>query len=274
MNNTLLKGLALLELLSHSDHPMTLTQIAAALGIVKSNTHRLVQALRETGYITRDDATGAYSVSIKLWELGSAGLCKLGLRRHAELQMEKLLLRTGETVYLSVLDGFDVVYLHKIEGINELTYPARMHTHIGGRVPAYCVATGKVQLAQFSDRVLLDLSQKFVPQSTYTVHESAAFLRQIRQIRKRGYAVSRGERRDDIWGIAAPIFDARGLVIAAIGVSAPASRLHARKIRAIAGLVMDAASEISHALGRDPRLSTLTQLGAAAGIHVAALAAA
>ena len=44
MNNTLLKGLALLELLSHSDRPLTLTQIAAELGIVKSNVHRLMQA--------------------------------------------------------------------------------------------------------------------------------------------------------------------------------------------------------------------------------------
>ena len=56
MNNTLLKGLAILELLSHSDCPLTLTQIAAELGLAKSNAHRLLKALVETRFVLREKA--------------------------------------------------------------------------------------------------------------------------------------------------------------------------------------------------------------------------
>ena len=81
MNNTLLKGLAILELLSHSDCPLTLTQIAAELGLAKSNAHRLLKALMETRFVLRDERDATYTPSIRLWELGSGALGKLDLRR-------------------------------------------------------------------------------------------------------------------------------------------------------------------------------------------------
>lgn len=114
MNNTLLKGLAVLELLSRSPRALTLTQIGKELGMGKSNVHRLMQALVETRFVLRDEETGTYTLSIKLWELGSAVLGKLDLRRHAERHMESLMELTGESVHLSVLDGLEAAYVHKV----------------------------------------------------------------------------------------------------------------------------------------------------------------
>ena len=150
MNNTLLKGLAVVELLSRSARPLGLTQIGKELGMGKSNVHRLMQALVETRFVLRDDEHGTYTPSIKLWELGSAVLGKLDLRRHAERQMDALMELTGESVHLSVLDGIEVVYVHKVDSPT----PVRAYTQIGGRVPAYCVATGKAQLAFGRQRML------------------------------------------------------------------------------------------------------------------------
>ena len=257
MNNTLLKGLSVLELLSHSDRPLTLTQIAVALGIVKSNVHRLMQALSEQGYVLRHDDSGAYTASIKLWELGSAVLSKLDLRRHAEQQMDVLLQQTGESVHLSVLDRGEAVYVHKLDSPN----PVRAYTQIGGRVPAYCVATGKAQLAYRDEATLVAQSRQLVAHTPQTIAEPAQFLREMRRIREQGYAVNRGEWREAVWGVAAPIMDARGSVIAAVGISGPAERLRKRDLKECAQLLVAAAMDIARGLGSNPEFGTLLRLG-------------
>ncbi len=245
MNNTLLKGLGVLELLSHSDRPLTLTQIAGELRIVKSNLHRLMQALSETRYVIRDDETGGYMASIKLWELGSAVLAKLDLRHHAERPMEKLPERTDESVHLSVLDRDEVVYVHKLESPN----PARAYTQIGGRAPACCVATGKALLAHCSEAALNDIARKLRAYTPHTITGSRAFLGEMKRIRAKGYAINRGEWRPSVWGIASPIMDARGSVIAAVGISGPAERFRKRRLGDSAKRVVEAAVAISASFG-------------------------
>jgi len=245
MNNTLLKGLAVLELLSRSDRPLNLTQIGKELSIGKSNVHRLMQALVETHFVLRDDESNAYVPSIKLWELGSAVLAKLDLRRHAERQMEALMAHTGESVHLSVLDGAEVVYVHKVDSAN----PVRAYTQIGGRAPAYCVATGKVQLAYRTPSLLQEVATTLRQHTDRTITDPNTFLREMKKVRGQGYAINRAEWRDDVWGIAAPVMDARGSVIAAVGISGPAVRFRKTVIGPWAEAVMATAADVSQALG-------------------------
>ena len=245
MNNTLLKGLAVLELLSRSARPLGLTQIGKELGMGKSNVHRLMQALVETRFVLRDEESGVYTPSIKLWELGSAVLGKLDLRRHAERQMESLMELTGESVHLSVLDGIEVVYVHKVDSESAV----RAYTQIGGRVPAYCVATGKAQLAFAGELALESACDALEPHTENTITDRAAFLDDMRKVRERGYAINRAEWRAGVWGIAAPIMDTRGFVIAAVGISGPASGFRKSVLSAWSDLVMSTAADISDALG-------------------------
>lgn len=248
MNNTLLKGLAVLELLSRADQPMGITDIGRELGMVKSNVHRLIQALLETHLVVRDSSTGRYSPSIKMWELGSAVLGKLDLRLHADSQMVALMELTGETTHLSVLDGNEVVYVHKVDSAN----PIRAYTQIGGRAPAHCVATGKTLLA-FSPPTVVDrVAEKLSPYTPRTITSPVAFFRELQKVRVDGYAVNRGEWRDDVWGIAAPITDTRGSVIAAIGISGPAVRFRSSVIAGWAAATSEAAAEIQLAVCGQP----------------------
>jgi IclR family transcriptional regulator, KDG regulon repressor len=257
MNNTLLKGLAVLELLSRSDRPLNLTQIGRELGMVKSNVHRLMLALVETHFVLRDEDTGHYTASIKLWELGSAVLGKLDLRRHAERQMEALMSATSESVHLSVLDGLEVVYVHKVDSPN----PVRAYTQIGGRAPAYCVATGKAQLAFSGSGLLQEIAGRLRRHTEHTVTDPEAFLRELRKVREQGWAVNRAEWRDNVWGVAAPIKDARGSVIAALGVSGPAERFRKTKLQSLGEAVVAAANDVAYALGgRLPAVSALSRV--------------
>jgi len=241
MNKTLLKGLQVIELLAHSERPLSLTEIAEALDLVKSNVHRLLQGLTQTRYIVRDESTLKYSASIRLWELGSAVLLKLDLRRHAEIIMESLAMSTDETVHLSILDEDEVVYLHKVESMN----PVRAYTQIGGRAPACCVATGKALLAFRSNEYLHRIASKLVPQTKTTIIDADEFFSEIARIRKIGYATNMGEWREGVYGVAAPIFDGSGNAIAAIGLSGPKPRFTSVKVREFAELLVTAATDIT-----------------------------
>lgn len=256
MNNTLLKGLAVLELLSRSSRALSLAQIGKELGMGKSNVHRLMQALVETRFVLRDEDGGTYTPSIKLWELGSVILGKLDLRRHAEKHMEALMDLTGESVHLSVLDGLEVVYVHKIDSDR----PVRAYTQIGGRVPAYCVATGKAQLAFSGEHILESACTALKSHTASTISDRETFLKEMQRIRQRGHATNRAEWREDVWGIAAPVMDTRGFVIAGIGISGPASRFRKSALSDWTDAVIATAFGISGALGGDSAPATISRV--------------
>lgn len=245
MNNTLIKGLAIVELLAHGQKPMNLTEIANALHLAKSNVHRLLQALCSANYIYRDETSGRYTASIKLWELGSAVLSKLDLRVHAEQVMERLLAETRETVHLSVLDGEEVVYVHKLDSPN----PVRAYTQIGGRTMAHCVATGKAMLAFKSSFALERKSTQLQMRTTSTIIEPKKFLQEMARIRMQGYAINRGEWNENVYGIASPIRDVTGQVVAALGLSGPKERFKTTKLKEYAPMIVDAAAQVSERLG-------------------------
>ena len=112
MNNTLVKGLQLLEVLARSREPQGVSDLATQLSLGKSNVHRLLQALVELGYVLKDETTAQYQVSLRLWELGAAVEVGFRIKAAASEAMARLLARTRETVHLSVLDGEEVVYVH------------------------------------------------------------------------------------------------------------------------------------------------------------------
>ena len=249
MNNTLIKGLGLLEVLAHSDRPLGVTELAGRIGLGKSNVHRLLQALVELGYVRRDGEGGAYAASIRLWELGSAVLANLDLKRAAQDWMDWLLDRTRETVHLSVLDGDEVVYVHKLDSPE----PVRAYTQIGGRAPAHCVATGKALLAWAGEAQLEAVSRRLRAATPRTVTDAGEFLREMERVRALGYAVNRGEWRESVGGIAAPVRDPGGRVVAAVGVSGPIERLRPSGFKALSVDVIRAAEGVGAALAGHAR---------------------
>jgi DNA-binding IclR family transcriptional regulator len=219
MNNNLLKGLAVLELLSRSPRPLGLTQIGRELGMAKSNVHRLMQALIDTRFVLRDEEGGNYSPSIKLWELGSAVLARLDVRRHAQRHMHELMELTGESVHLSVLDGIDVVYLHRVDSAQ--SGAGRDADGWPGAVVLCRHGQGAARLRPGAcPRVSVCRPESH---TAHTITDRSEFLKEMQKVRRRGYATNRAEWREGVWGMAAPILDARGFVIAAVGVCGPAS---------------------------------------------------
>lgn len=246
MNITLVKGMALLEALAHSDRPLGVTEIAVRLAIGKSNAHRILRSLVELGYVRQDASSGLYAASIRLWELGSAVMSNLDLKRLAEPTMQQMLERTLENVHLSMLDGDEVVYVHKLDS----PHPVRSFSRIGGRAPAYAAATGKVILAYQGDAHLRALSCRLVRHTAATIVEPEAFLAEMAKIRKQGHAISHGEWRDGVRGVAVPIRDALGQAIAALGLSGPAERIRPAMFKSLVAQLAEGAHAIERELGQ------------------------
>ena len=266
---TLLNGLRLLEALAASREPRGVTEIAEELGIVKSNAHRLLQALAAKGYVRQDPGSARYACSLKIWGLATSVSERFDVAVVARPQLAELARRTRETVHLSVLEDTEVVYLDKIDS----PQPVRAYSRVGGRAPAYCVATGKAMLA-FAPREVLDhVCRKLKQHAPRTITERKALERELLGVRNAGYAVNRGEWRESVGGIAAPIYGPAGQVVAAVGISGPVERLSVSRLRKFAPQVIVAAGNISRALGgvaaprvpRVPRMPRMPRVPRAAG---------
>lgn len=244
MNNTLIKGLHLLDIMARHGKPIGVSELAVIAGMPKSGAHRLLQALVDERYVVRVPPA-SYTVSIKLWELGSAALWSFDLRRHADTLMEALMQSTGESVHLSVLDGREVVYVHKVECPN----PIRAYSQIGGRAQAHCVATGKAMLAFRNPQWLAEIAHDLSAATPRTITDPDGFQQEMQRVRRAGYAINRGEWRPGVNGLAAPIFDGTGAVIAAIGISGPDTRLRMSRLRDLTTPVREAAEQLSTELG-------------------------
>jgi DNA-binding IclR family transcriptional regulator len=246
MDKTLLKGLLVLEAVAgQNGESVSIQALAIQLGLTKSNAHRTLQTLAHAGYAVRDETTGNYRSTLKLFELGAKQLAHLDVRRLAGPTMRRLADVTAETVHLSVLDGDTVIYVDKIDS----PQPVRAYSVVGGRAPAYCVATGKVLLAfqteDYLERRVNEL-KKFTPA---TITDRAALQAELGRVARSGYAVNRGEWRETVGGVASPIFDGLGAVVAAIGISGPLERLGQKRIKALTPDVLRAGADISRAMG-------------------------
>jgi len=246
MDTTLLKGLNVFEALIRSDRPRGISEFALELGLTKSNVHRVLQTLQSAGFVGQSES-GTYAPTLKIWELGARVYLKLDIPREARPFLLELANLTRETVHLSVLEGNEVVYLDKIDSPE----PVRAYSTIGGRAPAHCVATGKAMLA--FNTATSKGEGDFPSHTSRTITSREAFEASCLDIRTKGYAINWGEWREQVRGLAAPVYDAYGSVVAAVGISGPADRLTRNRIVEAVPHVVSCAERISKALGYRPK---------------------
>ena len=125
------------------------------------------------------------------------------------------------------------------------------------RAPVWCVATGKALLAHASADFIYDVATHLVRFTERTIVDRDELLEHLQAVRRNGFAVNHCEWREGVSGIAAPVRDSSGNVVAAIGISGPATRFRQKDIRPRAATVIEAANSISAALGyRTPARAT------------------
>ncbi|TGT54043.1 IclR family transcriptional regulator [Mesorhizobium sp. M00.F.Ca.ET.170.01.1.1] len=220
LSATLSKGLLILENLASSPAPKGLTAIASEAELTKSNTHRILVTLKKFGFI-QQEADRNYRCTMKLWKLGYTVLTQTDLPSVTSPAMRFLADSCNESVHLSVLDGLQVLYVDKLESDR----PVRAYTQKGGNSPLHCVATGKILLAYNYRSLRSSVCAKLQRYTSATITSSKRLDKEMESIVANGYAINCGEFREEVYGIAAPIFDPMGNTIASIGISGPSTRL-------------------------------------------------
>lgn len=243
-------GLRTLELLVSSHSPLGVTEIAGQLGLDKANAHRTLAALVRLGYVEQDPSTRRYGATIRVVELARSVLDSRDLTVVAAPHLKSLWAASGENTHLAVLAGDHVVYVSTLYGTALLS----ANTAIGQSGPLHCTATGKALVANLPRGTAAGLLQSigyesFTPR---TITTAEALEKELAQVRVVGYAVDDQEYHPGVRCVAAPIFGISG-VLATLGISAPADRLDAGRLKVIVQLVVDTAARISRELGGPER---------------------
>lgn len=239
------RGLAILEYFAAS-REATAGMVAESLGLSRSATYRIVETLRELGYLEINPASERLRLGVRAAELGMAALSGIDVVRLAPAYLQGLVETTSETVFMAVVDDDAVVYVYKEEGPQSVT----MSSRLGSRRPLHCTGLGKAYMSALPEEARrsligrLDL-RRFTPN---TITDAGALERELGLVARRGYAVDDVEVEEGVACYAAPVLDHRGVPVAAVSVAGPAERIFAKGER-LGELVAKTTTDLSRRLG-------------------------
>ncbi len=228
-------------------HPVLgVSQIAGMVGLHRATTHRLMTALATAGFLERVPGSDKYRLGTRLLEMGLSILRRLDFRQEALSHMRELVERFGEVCDLGILDGDKVLYIDVLPS----RYPIAVSVSTGLRLPAHCTASGKAILAFLPLQEVDALLRDPLPRLTeHTVTSKAAFLQQLEEIRRRGWALDDEETEIGVRAVAVPIRDITGRAIASIGIPGPTGRMGSDRMEEMGAALLEAARAVSARLG-------------------------
>ncbi len=237
---------ALVLLKEVASQPLKVQELADRLGVHKSTISRLSATLEEHGFLRLNNEK-KYELGYSIFELAHIVRENLDIRKVARPYLEKLGNATLETIHLGILDGWDVVYIDKIDCKGSI----RMYSRIGRRAPAYCTGIGKALLA-FNPLQEIDLNKVSLKKFTKnTLSTKEDLFKELETIREGGLAWDRCEHEDGISCIAAPVFDFSGSAIASISISKYSS---SNNLTDFIPVLLEGAQEISRRMGYVPAI--------------------
>lgn len=246
------RALALLELLTTREEPMSFADIGDALGYPRSSLHGLLHTLVARGWVRYDRTTQAYALGLRTLEAGHAYSRSQSLVERALPLMRTIRDAVDETVQLAVLDGLANVYIAKVDGRQALT----LASEVGRRLPAHATGVGKVLLAGLDptdldrrlDRARLERAglQRFTP---HTITDPDRLLAHLDQIRHRGFGVDNEEYTRGVRCVAVPICDESRHAAAALSVSVPTVRFTTQHRECAHRQLAEVAAQLSATLG-------------------------
>jgi DNA-binding IclR family transcriptional regulator len=219
MSKIVIKMLDILSTFS-VDHPsLRSDELASLAKIPLSTIYRFLNSLIKAGYLTKDPSTLAYRLGPAILRLARVAEAGLDFRMLAFPWMEKLYKRNGETIYLVVRSGDSWLCL---ESRMRAGVGIRLLVRVGETAPIHLGCPGKVLLAFLGDRKINDILNRIqlrkIPPSL-TIVDRKKLLKQLSDIRARGWHYSQGEYVPGAWGLGAPILNAKGIAEAAIVIS-------------------------------------------------------
>jgi IclR family transcriptional regulator, pca regulon regulatory protein len=222
------RGLAVIRAFGPGRERLSLSEVAKEAGLTRAAARRFLLTLVRLGYVRSDGRE--FSLRPRVLELGYAYLSGLAMPEIAAPHLEELVASVRESSSISVLDGDHIVYVARVPTKRIMT----VAISVGTRFPAYATSMGRVLLAGMSqadlDRYLSEA--EFDPLTDRTITDPARLSAAVREVAEQGYAIVDQELEEGLRAVAVPIRGAGGGVIAAINLSAHASRVTMAAMRA------------------------------------------
>ncbi len=231
------RGLAVIEAMGEGAAAHTIAELAAATALPRSVVRRVLLTLCGLGYARGDGAR--YALTPRALKLGLSYLGSQPAWRHGQVALEDLRAETGESCSLAVLDGEEIVYLLRVPSRRILA----MSLTVGSRLPAHAVSLGRVLLAHLDDEALEAYLERAAPPGPRRLRT------QLRAVREQGYAWVDGVLDEAICGLAVPVRDAGGAVVAAVNVSTISGKMDEAQARKRLLVPLRHAAEQIRALG-------------------------
>jgi IclR family pca regulon transcriptional regulator len=221
------RGLSVIRAFDHEHPELTLSEVAAQTGVTRAVARRFLLTLAALGYVRSDGRF--FSLTAKVLELGYAYLSSLSLPEVAEPHLEALVGEVNESSSVSVLDGHDVVYVARVPVSRIMT----VSISVGTRFPAYATSMGRVLLAGLPEPDLAAYlsAVRLEPLTARTVSSVAALRGELARVRTQGWSLVNQELEEGLRALAVPVRDRSGTVVAAVNVSAHASRTSLEAMR-------------------------------------------
>jgi DNA-binding IclR family transcriptional regulator len=255
----LIRGLNVLQELSGERRRLTLSEVAAALGVTRSSAYRLLFTLCHLGFLAFDNESKTYALGPQVLRLGYGYLASRDLVEVAMPHLLRLRDRTGWSAHLGELHGRDVVYLARVATRRSIASTV----HVGARLPARATTMGRVLLSGLSDQEVRELyrDDRFAKLDGLLSPTLAELLDQLAADRAKGVVVQKSGYEPGVDSIAAPIRDMTDRIVAAINISVVALLTNDVELNGtLKAEVLAAAEAISRDLGHeaaDPRAKDL-----------------
>lgn len=238
------RALHLIEVLSRRPDGATASELARAVKLPVSTTHRLLVTLQGRGFAACEHGTTRWRVGRMAFFVGSAFAADGGLTAFALPVVRELGLSGGETVNLGRIEEGRLVFLARFD-------PRAGQCFAPGTssLPAHCSSIGKAILGCPGAPPLPALAGPLPALTPNSIRSPSELFRQLGLVQRAGFAVDDQENTIGLRCVAAPIFDSRSRPVAAISVAAPVERLPKHELTACGAMVAAAARRITSASG-------------------------
>ncbi len=236
----------ILSLFSYAKPLMGISEISRALKLDKGTVQGLVRTLTRDGFLEQDVESRKYHLGLKIYELGVILSGTLEINQKASNPAHQLANKTQHLVRVAILDKNSAL-------VTMDAYPRSrpfISPQFGPRAPLYCTALGKALLAFLEPEKIESYLQstELVSYTPRTITQGDQLLRELSQIRKRGYSINRGEHFLGRDAMGAPIWGRLGAPVASISLSG-LGQVSEETRKQMAGDLMNTASEISQLMG-------------------------
>lgn len=246
--NAVERTFSILELVAESTNGLSNSDISRRLKVPKSSASYILRVMENRGYLIRAD-DGKYRLGLRLMSLSRGQIAHADVREVAKPVLEQFLRKSRMSeAHLAVLDSGRAVYVEKVEAENSFI---KMDIWVGHRLPVHTTAIGKVLVANLTDAEIEKiLTMRGMEKKTRkSITSRAKFLQEIVKVREYGVAIDNEENSVSVRCLAAPVYDANGAIVAALGTSSTILQLDETNLPRVIELVKEAAHKVSEKMG-------------------------